>query len=136
MDGLQFTKNVYDVWMLVHFKRICKAIYTLPLGLDFGVSLTSGNSFMCATGDESELAGSQEMATSAPASQNTTGFKKPRLPAKAMLQQENKLQRQDIDGLKEQIKQDREQSKQATNRLKEQIKGLMDLLKEQKGGNK
>ena len=35
----QFTRNVYDIWMPAHFKRICSVIDELP---DFGVPLLSG----------------------------------------------------------------------------------------------
>ncbi|KAL5351929.1 hypothetical protein ACLOAV_003791 [Pseudogymnoascus australis] len=31
----RFAKNVYDLWMPTHFKRICSAIDELPLDLDF-----------------------------------------------------------------------------------------------------
>ncbi|OAF57037.1 hypothetical protein VC83_05946 [Pseudogymnoascus destructans] len=34
----RFAKNVYDLWMPTHFKRICSAIDELPLDLDFEVS--------------------------------------------------------------------------------------------------
>jgi hypothetical protein len=34
----KFTKNVYDVWMPTHFKRICSVIDDLPPDVDFGVS--------------------------------------------------------------------------------------------------
>ena len=37
----RFTKNVYDVWMPDHFKRICNAIDKLPLGVNFDVSALS-----------------------------------------------------------------------------------------------
>ena len=33
----KFTKNVYDVWMPTHLKRICSAIDQLPPSLDFQV---------------------------------------------------------------------------------------------------
>ncbi|KAL8369545.1 hypothetical protein RB595_000058 [Gaeumannomyces hyphopodioides] len=33
----RFTKNVYDIWMPAHFKRICSAIDQLPSELDFDV---------------------------------------------------------------------------------------------------
>ncbi|KJZ69321.1 hypothetical protein HIM_11279 [Hirsutella minnesotensis 3608] len=33
----RFTKNVYDIWMPQHFKRICSAIDQLPSDLDFNV---------------------------------------------------------------------------------------------------
>ncbi|EJT79603.1 hypothetical protein GGTG_04687 [Gaeumannomyces tritici R3-111a-1] len=35
----RFTKNVYDVWMPAHFKRVCSAIDQLPSELDFEGSL-------------------------------------------------------------------------------------------------
>lgn len=34
----KFTKNVYDIWMPGHFKRICSAIDQIPPNLDFDVS--------------------------------------------------------------------------------------------------
>jgi hypothetical protein len=37
----QFTKNVYDVWIPTHFKRICSVIDELPPDLDFEVSQLS-----------------------------------------------------------------------------------------------
>lgn len=33
----RFTKNVYDIWMPAHFKKICSAIDQLPSHLDFDV---------------------------------------------------------------------------------------------------
>ena len=34
----KFTKNVYDIWMPMHLKRICSAIDQLPPGVNFEVS--------------------------------------------------------------------------------------------------
>ena len=34
----KFTKNVYDVWMPIHLKRICSVINELPPDIDFGLS--------------------------------------------------------------------------------------------------
>ena len=41
----KFTKNVYDIWMPTHLKRICSAIDDLPPDLDVKVSqhLSQGN---------------------------------------------------------------------------------------------
>ncbi|KFY16289.1 hypothetical protein V491_05374 [Pseudogymnoascus sp. VKM F-3775] len=33
----RFTKNVYDIWMPTHFKRMCSIIDELPSDIDFGV---------------------------------------------------------------------------------------------------
>ncbi|KAK3347240.1 hypothetical protein B0T25DRAFT_625268 [Lasiosphaeria hispida] len=33
----RFTKNVYDIWMPAHFKKVCSAIDQLPSNLDFEV---------------------------------------------------------------------------------------------------
>ena len=33
----RFTRNVYDMWMPTHFRRICSAIDELPSGLNFDV---------------------------------------------------------------------------------------------------
>ncbi|KAL7784858.1 hypothetical protein V8C37DRAFT_395118 [Trichoderma ceciliae] len=33
----QFTKNIYDTWMLDHFKRICSAIDQLPSNINFNI---------------------------------------------------------------------------------------------------
>ncbi|QSS59431.1 hypothetical protein I7I51_08866 [Histoplasma capsulatum] len=35
----KFTKNVYDIWMPMHFDRICSAIDQLPPDFDFEVPL-------------------------------------------------------------------------------------------------
>ncbi|TGO31756.1 hypothetical protein BHYA_0417g00020 [Botrytis hyacinthi] len=37
----KFTKNVYDIWMPTHLKRICSVIDDLPSGLNFEVSQQS-----------------------------------------------------------------------------------------------
>jgi len=37
----KFTKNVYDIWMPTHLKRICSVIDELPPDLDFEVSQQS-----------------------------------------------------------------------------------------------
>lgn len=37
----KFTKNVYDIWMPTHLKRICLVIDELPTDLDFGISQQS-----------------------------------------------------------------------------------------------
>ena len=37
----KFTKNVYDIWMPTHLKRICSVIDKLPSDLNFEVSLQS-----------------------------------------------------------------------------------------------
>merc|ERR1712098_410448 len=37
----KFTKNVYDIWMPTHLKRICSVIDELPTDLDFEVSQQS-----------------------------------------------------------------------------------------------
>src|SRR5438874_615792 len=33
----KFIKNVYDIWMPAHFKRLCSAIDDIPADLDFSV---------------------------------------------------------------------------------------------------
>ena len=109
----KFTKNVYDIWMPKHLKRITKAIDALPAGLNFEVSSAS---FTSATSVEtsSELPDSQEIAVSAPSSQDTQGFKKPKLPPKVMLQKEN-------DRLKEQLNQQFEWQRQEADRQRQEF---------------
>jgi hypothetical protein len=98
-SSFPFSFEHYVVRMPDHHKLICSAIDDIPADLDFGVSL--GDSFTSvASVDESELPDSQEMATSAPASQDPMGppTKKPRMTA-------NRLQQQKIDRLKNKLKQ-------------------------------
>jgi hypothetical protein len=132
----KFTKNVYNVWMPDHLKLICSAIDDIPPDLDFGVAL-GGSLTSVASADDSELPGSQNMATSAPVSQDG-GFVVPPLPSakrtkltpKAMLEQE-------VERLKEQNKQEREQSNQRHMELmsmlkqkEQEMKELMSMLKQ------
>lgn len=53
----KFTKNVYDVWMPAHLKRICSVIDQLPPDLNFEVSLRSELQFTEASGLSQELGG-------------------------------------------------------------------------------
>ncbi|KAI9674958.1 MAG: hypothetical protein M1817_001364 [Caeruleum heppii] len=53
----KFTKNVYDVWMPIHLKRICSAIDQLPPDLHFDVSQGSELQFTDASGLSQELGG-------------------------------------------------------------------------------
>ncbi|KAK5708899.1 hypothetical protein LTR17_020262 [Elasticomyces elasticus] len=46
----KFTKNVYDVWMTMHFARICSVIDELPPNIAFEVSERSGSHVLEATG--------------------------------------------------------------------------------------
>jgi len=39
--GYKFTKNVYEIWMPLHFERICSVIDQLPADLNFDVSQPS-----------------------------------------------------------------------------------------------
>ncbi|MCJ1386406.1 hypothetical protein MMC17_009532 [Xylographa soralifera] len=144
----KFTKNVYDIWMPDHYKLICSAIDDIPPDINFEVPL--GGSFTSnASADESELLNSQDMATSAPASQES-GFVVPPLPSakKAKLMPQAMLE-QEIERLREQNKQEREQSNQQLTELMKQMaqekeeraqkeeqsnqrhRELMDLLKGQ-----
>ncbi|KAI9674841.1 MAG: hypothetical protein M1829_003581 [Trizodia sp. TS-e1964] len=41
----KFTKNIYDLWMPMHLKRICSVIDQLPSDIDFEVSEQSGLHF-------------------------------------------------------------------------------------------
>lgn len=53
----QFTKNVYDVWMPTHLKRIWSVIDQLPPDLNFEISLESELQFTEASGLPQELGG-------------------------------------------------------------------------------
>ena len=53
----KFTKNVYDIWMPTHLKRICSVIDQLPPDLDFEVSQGSELQFAEASGLSQELGG-------------------------------------------------------------------------------
>jgi len=85
-----FTRKLYDTFVPIAWERVRSAAAQLP-----DPKLESFTSNASAE-NESELADSQERATSTPSSEDTAGFEKPRLSPKVMLQQEN-------DRLKEQI---------------------------------
>lgn len=116
----KFTKNIYDVWMLDHHKLISSAINKIPEDINYGISHSDSFTSVTSVDDESELPDSQEIAASAPSSQDTVGYKKPKLPPKVMLQKENNQQKEQIDEQKDQI-----------NHLIRQV----DLLKQQNPSN-
>ncbi|MCJ1386984.1 hypothetical protein MMC17_010113 [Xylographa soralifera] len=77
----KFVRKVYDHFAPIHLKRIQSAVARLrEPNLESFTSVASA--------DESEQADSQESATSAPTSQDTDRFKKPRLTATAMLREQ------------------------------------------------
>ena len=148
----KFTKNVYDVWMPTHLKRICSAIDDIPPDLDFGVSLGDSFTSVASAENESELPDSQEMTTSAPASQDTERMKKPRLTATAMLreqlaQRDQQLAQRDqqlMESLKQQTPSNASSGnesmlQQEIDRLREQMaqrdEQFMHLLKQQTPSN-
>ena len=45
-----FVKNIYDIWMPAHFKRICSAIDAIPAEQQFEASLVSGSHVSETTG--------------------------------------------------------------------------------------
>ena len=53
----RFTKNVYDVWMPTHLKRLCSLIDQLPSDLNFEVSQESELRFSEASGLSQEMGG-------------------------------------------------------------------------------
>lgn len=53
----KFTRNVYDVWMPTHLKRVCSVIDQMPSGLNFEVSQGSELQFTEASGLSQELGG-------------------------------------------------------------------------------
>jgi len=53
----KFTKNVYDIWMPTHFKRICSVIDELPSEINFELSQQSELEFPEASGLSQELEG-------------------------------------------------------------------------------
>jgi hypothetical protein len=89
----KFTRNVYDIWMPNHFKRICSAIDELPSSVRFEVSeLGSGLSQVFEAQNlsqqsnvDSSLMGKDDNQSSVASSQDITpdtslshGFKKPK----------------------------------------------------------
>lgn len=156
----KFTKNVYNTFMPKHHKLICSAIDDIPANLNLNVSsasLCSNTPIDTEAESNSQDPDSQEIATSAPGSQNTTGTKRKRLTGNVVLQrqldqrdeqvdwliqemkelrqsarQENERQRQE---LKEEIERQRQESKEEIDELKEMLKQLV-AASSQKGGKK
>lgn len=54
----KFTKNVYDVWVLQHFKRICSAVDQIPEGVNFDVSQSSELHFSESSGLSQQMGAS------------------------------------------------------------------------------
>lgn len=138
----RFTKNLYEKFMPELHKSICSAIDDLPADLNFEISLGGSTTPSAVAQSESAPSKPSETATNPPSSQGAGNFKKPRLPPKVMLQQENDQLREQInqfqnstkqenDHWRELISQFQSSAKQETDRLKEQIDQLMALLKQQ-----
>ena len=119
----KFTRNVYDTWMPTHLERICSAIDQIPDNINFEVS-TGDSSIPVASADDSEPPDLQDTAESALPSQDAVKFKKPRLTANLILQQEN-------DRLKQELKEQLAQRDERLEQLMVQNKELMDMLKKQ-----
>lgn len=94
----RFVWNVYNKFVPPHFGGIRGAIAQLP-----DPKIESYTSTASAE-NESEVPDSQEISTSASESQDNLIFKKPRLPPKVMLQQENDRQKHQIDELMDLLK--------------------------------
>ncbi|KIV98476.1 uncharacterized protein PV09_09712 [Verruconis gallopava] len=56
----KFTKNVYDIWMPNHFKRLCSAIDQIPADLDFSVSQLSQSFGLSQDLERHHLSGSSQ----------------------------------------------------------------------------
>ncbi|MCJ1345742.1 hypothetical protein MMC31_003951 [Peltigera leucophlebia] len=141
----KFTKNVYNLWMPIHLKRICSAIDDIPSGINFELSLSASviegselPDYQLSNAEPvSEL--KEDESLDSQKSRDTATFKKPRLPSKSMIQQENDRQKERIDELKrenDRQKQENDRQKQESDRqrqeideLKEQTKELMNMLK-------
>ena len=142
----QFTKNIYFEFMPKLHELICSAIDKIsldpaPQDPTLAPQIPLGDSF-CSTDLESEQADSQEMAASAPASQDTTGSKRKRLTANAVLQQQlaqrdkhsealNML-RQELEQQRqesrEQLERQRQESERQRQESEQQISKLMDTI--------
>ena len=120
-----FVRKLYDHFAPIHLKRIRDAIPYLPE--QNSESFISTNT---AEG-ESEFADSQEMATSAPASQNNESFKRPTLPPKKKRQNKDT----ELAMLQQELTQEKRERERERVESKERHAELMDLLKEQKEQN-
>ncbi|KAL8652530.1 MAG: hypothetical protein Q9210_002628 [Variospora velana] len=111
----QFTKNVYFEFMPKLHKLICSAIDSIdaaPHRSSLSSQIPLGDSF--STDPESEHPDSQEMAASAPAPQDTVGFKKPRLSANAILKQQ-------VEELKRQLSEQDGNTSEVLSMLREEL---------------
>lgn len=94
-NAYKFTKNVYDIWMPIHYKRICSAIDELPSGIKFNLSQSSSQSSQLSNAElsmpkeansQSSVASSQEVTPTTSFTQTTERPpKKPRNDSVARL---------------------------------------------------
>lgn len=118
--AFNFTRTVYDKFAPLHLERIRSALVQLP-----DSSSESFTSEIIIDADSDEI-DSQEIATSAPSSQETAGFKRPSLPPSVKMQQENARLRAQVNVL---VKQQQEQQQ----RLQELLMQQKEQSKEQMG---
>ncbi|KAI9748635.1 MAG: hypothetical protein M1815_003094 [Lichina confinis] len=115
----QFTKNVYFQFMPKLHELICSAINQLSpgqasQGSNFPPQIPLGDSF-ASTDGESELLDSQEMTTSAPASQDPVGSKKRRLTGNAVLQQQLLQRDEQLEKQKQEYEKQKQEYEQRMN---------------------
>ncbi|KIW06518.1 uncharacterized protein PV09_02952 [Verruconis gallopava] len=77
----KFTKNIYDIWMPNHFKRLCSAIDQIPVDLDFSVAQPSksfglsedlqGHNLSGSSQPDSQSYGNSQQSTSSGARDST-----------------------------------------------------------------
>lgn len=144
----RFTRNVYDIFMPIHLRRICSAIDQLSLDLkppESGLESSQQSeaepvSQLEEDNCQSSIVGSHRRHNS----QEPPAFKKPRLTANGMLKeqndellkqrqemkQESDRQKQESDLLKQESSRQKQEMKQENDELKEQFKELMNMLKQ------
>ena len=62
----RFTKNIYDIWMPAHFKRICSVIDEFPTDIEFGVSQSPRESGLSQDLESHDLLGPSTDPTTLP----------------------------------------------------------------------
>ena len=130
----KFAKNVYDIFMPKHYKLICSVIDDIPADLKFDVpSASFGSKTPISTEAEPD---SQDIAASAPTSQDLPNPKRKKLTGNEELKRQVTERHENTLGglvraLQQELEQQRQDNEQVVTLLQQQLQDSKEQMRQQ-----